>query len=271
MACVVDNLDLDQLLAMAHAVVDDAETKFIAGLGAPATVHKGPGDFATQVDLAIEAFIRAELKKLTGLPVYGEEAGGTLADTMWVVDPIDGTANYAAGNPACAILVALVHQQQPVIGLISLPFFGRRLAAAQGGPLYVNGEPQPPLQEPEEDTCQIGFGSLWCKPGSPIAREERLELLTRLTATYARVRMSGAVGVDLAYVALGIYSGAITFSPHVWDNAAGVVLIRAAGGTVTGLDGQPWHLGSAGVIAGTPATHQLISTEVAAVTSEGKE
>ncbi len=70
--------------------------------------------------------------------------------------------------------------------------------------------------------------------------------------------MHGATGVDLAYVADGILGGAITFGDHVWDYAAGVALVRAAGGIVTDLDGQPWTVTSLSAVAGAPGLHQRL-------------
>ena len=73
-----------------------------------------------------------------------------------------------------------------------------------------------------------------------------------------RPRISGSVGVDLAFVALGIYQAAVSFSPHIWDNAAGVLLARSAGAVVTDTEGGPWTLDSTGAIVGTPAAHATV-------------
>ena len=94
-------------VAFAEAAVDQVEPIFRSGLGAQPARFKGQGDFATEVDLVIEQQLRDILTQMTGIPVYGEESGGSVLDTVWVVDPIDGTANYSAGNPMAGILVAL--------------------------------------------------------------------------------------------------------------------------------------------------------------------
>lgn len=239
------------LLAIAEAVVDDCEKEFLAGLGTAERVSKGKHDFATTADLKIELMLRRELTTLTGIPVYGEEGGGSLDDpAVWVVDPIDGTSNYAAGNPMCAILVSLLFEGQPIVALCSLPTMGKRLTAFEGSPLMINGQPQPLLQAPAPEVVQIGFGSLVASSSHQFRTRLRQELLGTLAASHTRLRVTGSVGVDLAFTAMGIFAASVTFSPFAWDNAAGVLLVQAAGGQVTDLDGNPWTTESVGIVAG---------------------
>ena len=105
-------------------------------------------DFATDVDLALERQIAAALVEATGIEVHGEEFGGAAVDSswVWVLDPIDGTFNYAAGSPMASILLGLLHDGDPVAGLTWLPFTGDRYTAVAGGPLIKNGAPQPSLR-----------------------------------------------------------------------------------------------------------------------------
>ncbi|RNE49760.1 inositol monophosphatase [Corynebacterium alimapuense] len=252
-------MDARELLAIAEAVADDAEAMFLAGVGADPAALKNPGDFATEVDLAIEAYLRQALTQLTGIPVLGEESGGVLDHhAVWVVDPIDGTANYAAGNPMCSILIALLVEDQPVVALTSIPLFNRRLTAYTGSPVMVNGQPVPPLAEVDPLNAQIGFSSIASQVRSTFPSLLRQGLLAELSATYLRPRITGSVGIDLAFTAQGIFGGAVSFSPHVWDNAAGVMLMRAAGGVVTDTEGNEWTPASIGVVAGTPRAHEAI-------------
>ncbi len=251
--------DARELLAIAEAIVDDAETMFLSGVGAEASQFKQPGDFTTEVDLDIEAHLRQMLTQMTGIPVYGEESGGDLdQEAVWVVDPIDGTANYAAGNPMCAILVSLLVEEEPVVAITSLPLLRRRLTAFRGSPLHVNGRPMPCLTESPRHVAQVGFSSVASPFGSEFSSMLRQGLLSELSETFLRPRITGSVGVDLAFAAQGIFGGAVSFSPHVWDNAAGVMLVRAAGGIATDIDGNEWTPGSVGVVAGTAAAHREI-------------
>lgn len=251
------------LLAIAEAVTDDAERLFLAGFGNSERVSKGGRDFATTTDLKIEVMLRQQLTSLTGIPVYGEEGGGSLDDpAVWVVDPVDGTSNYAAGNPNCAILISLLMAGQPIVALCSMPTFGKRVTAYEGSALFINGAPQPVLDEPDPELVQVGFGSLIAGRDHTFRSTLRHRLLTKLAEDYTRLRVTGSVGIDLAYTAMGIFSAAVTFSPFPWDNAAGVLLVQAAGGTVTDLDGKPWTVAAKGVVAGTATKHAAILSTI---------
>lgn len=250
--------DLRELYNMAEAVLDTAEAMFLDGLGADPAHMKSKGDFATVVDLEIERFFREALLTVTDIPVIGEEYGGEKGQSYWIVDPIDGTSNFAAGNPMSSILMSLIVDGEPVIGLTSVPVTRQRFGAFKGSPLFVNQKAQPPVKERPRVASHVGFSSVTV-PGSSKIRQG---LLNELTKTNLRPRITGSVGVDLAYTAAGIFGGAISFSPYLWDNAAGVVLCRAAGATVTDLNGNDWTIESGGVVVGAPGSHKTIRETV---------
>lgn len=253
--------DLEVLAAIAEEVVDEADAMFTAGLGADPSELKGAGDFATEVDQEIEAAIRSMLEAETGIPVLGEEAGGTLSpELMWVVDPIDGTANYAAGNPLCAILVSLVVDHQPRLAVTSIPLLRRRFVTVEGQPVCVNGREVSPIADRDPLLTQVSVSAV-ASSSPDFPSSFRQEMLGLLTHTFLRPRITGSVGVDLALTAQGVFDGAVSFSPHLWDTAAGVAHLRAAGAIVTDLHGEEWTLDSVGVVAGTPRAHaELMST-----------
>ncbi|AGT05830.1 putative inositol-phosphate phosphatase [Corynebacterium glutamicum MB001] len=254
-------MDARGMLAIAEAVVDDAEALFMQGFGAAPAHMKSPGDFATEVDMAIESHMRSMLNMMTGIAVIGEEGGGATSGTRWVIDPIDGTANFAASNPMSAILVSLLVDDQPVLGITSMPMLGKRLTAFEGSPLMINGEPQEPLQEQSSLVSHIGFSSMASPRNTAFPVELRRDLLTELTESYLRPRITGSVGVDLAFTAQGIFGACVSFSPHVWDNSAGVMLMRAAGAQVTDTEGHPWAPGR-GVVAGTKRAHDVLLSKI---------
>lgn len=258
----MEGRDLQSLLAIAERVVDEAEAIFIAGLGADPVEIKQPGDFATEVDLEIESTVRRMLIEETGIPVYGEEAGGAYTPSaVWIIDPIDGTSNYAAGNPMCAILLSLVLDDQPRIAVSSIPMLYRRLTTIDGESVRVNRRTIPPIGDRNRLVAQIGFSSVASPIKSPFSTTVRQRMLGFLADGPMRPRITGSVGVDLALTAQGIFDGAISFSPYMWDNAAGVAHVRAAGGIVTDVYGEPWSPRSTGVIAGTPSAHaEIMST-----------
>ena len=143
----VEPQQLRDLLATAAGVLDSASAQFVAGHRADSAVEKKGNDFATEVDLAIERRVVAELTRLTGIGVHGEEFGGESLDAelVWVLDPIDGTFNYAAGSPMAAMLLALLADGVPVLGLTWLPFVGQRYTAMTGEPVLCNGDALPSL------------------------------------------------------------------------------------------------------------------------------
>ncbi|MFM1722400.1 MULTISPECIES: inositol monophosphatase family protein [Rhodococcus] len=245
------------LLAIASEVLDGARDRFVAGLGAPSAVRKGPKDFATAVDLELEKSVSAELERRTGIEVHGEEFGGPelASGDVWILDPIDGTFNYSAGLPTAGMLLALLRDGVPVLGLTWLPLTGERFAAAQGGPLLRNGVALPRLAASSLSEAMIGFGAFNIDSRGRIPGSYRFELLGQLSRVSSRIRMHGSTGADLAYAAAGILGGAVVFGHHVWDNAAGVALVRAAGGVVTDLRGDDWHVGSRSVLAAAPGVH----------------
>ncbi|WP_075692164.1 inositol monophosphatase family protein [Corynebacterium sphenisci] len=255
--------DAVALLAAAEAAVDEAAAVFRANLGADPLITKARGDFATEIDLAIERLLRDRLGAATGLPVYGEEFGGDAdSATGWVVDPIDGTTNYAAGFPACAILVALMHRGEPVVAVADLPLMGLRLTAVRGGGTRRNGE-EVTLAETPGRPVAIAFGSVIARRDGTFPRGWRQSLLSAVGESFPTIRISGSVGVDLACTAGGAFAGTVTFSPNLWDNAAGVLLIREAGGVVTDVAGRPWTPRSVGVLAGTPTVHARLREIIA--------
>ncbi len=253
----LDETDLDALVSEAAMILDEAAEPFLAGHGADSAVQKKGTDFATEVDLAIERQVVDALVSRTGIEAHGEEFGGADVDSplVWVLDPIDGTINYAAGLPTAAILLALMRDGEPVAGLTWLPFTDQRFTAVVGKPLYANGVAQPKLQPATlagsvVGTCTFDIDSRGRFPG-----RYRIAILERLSRACSRMRMHGAIGIDMAYTAAGILGAAMNFGGHVWDHAAGVTLVRAAGGIVTDLTGKDWAVGSRGVLAGSPGVH----------------
>jgi myo-inositol-1(or 4)-monophosphatase len=253
----LDETDLDALVSQAAAILDAAAEPFVSGHRADSAVQKKGDDFATEVDLAIERQVVEALKSETGIDVHGEEFGGADIESplVWVLDPIDGTFNYAAGLPTAAILLALVRDGEPVAGLTWMPFTGQRFTAVVGKPLYANDVAQPPLQPAKLADSVVGTGTFDIDSKGRFPGRYRLAILERLSRKCSRMRMHGAIGLDLAYTGAGILGGAVTFGGHVWDHAAGVALVRAAGGTVSDLHGNDWTINSKSALAGVPGVH----------------
>src|SRR4030081_2332953 len=253
----LDETDIEALVSTASAILDEAAKPFVSGHGAESAVKKKGDDFATEVDLAIERQVVEALVSATGIEVHGEEFGGADVDSplVWVLDPIDGTFNYAAGSPMAAILLGLVRDGEPVAGLTWVPFTGERFTGIVGKPLRSNGVEQPPLQFAKLADSIVGVSTFNVDSRGRVPGRYRLAVIENLSRKCSRMRMHGATGIDLAYAATGILGGAISFSGHVWDHAAGVALVLAAGGIVTNLDGSAWTTKSRSALVAAPGVH----------------
>lgn len=215
-------VDPVEALALATRVLDEATPRFIEGLGAPGVQTKSSRtDFATEFDLELERRISDELREGTGLEVHGEEYGGPPINTgtLWVVDPIDGTANYSLGIPTTGILVSLVHESQPVLGLTWLPLLGLRFTSVAGGPLRENDEIVPALPDVSIRDVALGLGSLNTGARATYPPAYRREVFEQLTLAAARTRKFGSTGVDLAFVGSGRLSAAVSFGNYAWTTA----------------------------------------------------
>jgi myo-inositol-1(or 4)-monophosphatase len=267
----LDTADLDALVAEAAVILDEVAKPFVAGHRAESAVQKKGNDFATEVDLAIERQVVEALANKTGIEVHGEEFGGADVDSplVWVLDPIDGTFNYAAGSPMAAILLGLVREGEPVAGLTWVPFTGERFTAIVGKPLRSNGVELPPLKPATLADSIVGVGTFNVDSRGRVPGRYRLAVIENLSRTCSRLRMHGATGIDLAYTAAGILGGAISFSGHPWDHAAGVALMRAAGGIVSDLAGKDWTITSRSALVGLPGVHAEILDILNAVGEPG--
>jgi myo-inositol-1(or 4)-monophosphatase len=256
----LDTADLDALVAEAAEILEAAARPFIEGHRAESAVQKKGNDFATEVDLAIERQVVQALTEKTGIEVHGEEYGGADVDSplVWVLDPIDGTFNYAAGSPMAAILLGLVRDGEPVAGLTWVPFTGERFTGIAGKPLRSNGVELPPLKPAKLADSIVGVGTFNVDSRGRVPGRYRLAVIENLSRECSRLRMHGSTGIDLAYTAAGILGGAISFSGHPWDHAAGVALMRAAGGIVTDLVGNDWTVTSPSAVVALPGVHAEI-------------
>lgn len=258
-----------ELLDIASEILDGAVAEFTSQLGAHATVHKSAKDFATDADLAIERHLTTLLTERTGIPVHGEEHGGPPLETgtAWVLDPIDGTANFSLGLPLTATNLALVRDGVPVIGLTWAPLLHQRFAAVAGGQLLRNGEPVPALQRGKLADVAIAFGNVTANGGRRFPTGWRMALLDRLAERSLRVRVLGSTAVEAAWTAVGVTGGMIAFGNHPWDTFPGACQLRVAGGVVTDIDGSEHSLASRGMLAAAPGVHEELLEAVASVGS----
>ncbi|MGF1456300.1 MAG: inositol monophosphatase family protein [Alphaproteobacteria bacterium] len=212
---------------------------------------KGPADFVTAADLKAEKTLKEDLSKAR--PGYGflmEEGGeevGTDKSHRWIVDPIDGTTNFVHGLAQFAISIALERDGQLVAGVVYNPITDEMFTAEKGKGAYLNDQRRLRVSARtslEESLIATGI-PFKGKPGfDQFARE-----LDAMMPLVAGIRRFGSAALDLAFVAAGRFDGFWERDLKPWDMAAGIVLVREAGGIVQDLDGQSEMLTKGTILA----------------------
>lgn len=225
-------------------------------------------DLVTETDGAVEQLLRGSLGALVPQASFLGEEGSPdqgLAGLAWVVDPLDGTTNFAHGVPFVATSVALCLEGAPLLGLVNLPLLDELFVAAKGQGARLNGRP---IHVSQVDALEAALVAT----GFPYRIEEHKDAILRqlalaMPATQG-VRRAGAAALDLAFVACGRYEGFFEFALNPWDTAAGVLLVQEAGGRVGVMTGpEPYRLGGPNILAANAALFaplQQLLTDAAA-------
>lgn len=225
--------------------------------------HKGSVDLVTEVDLACERAIRAVLARHTpDIPVLGEEEGGAeAAATRWVVDPIDGTTNFVHGYPFVCTSIALEVDGEPAAACVIDAF--RRVEYTAAANRGARCGDRPMRISPCSDLSEALVGT-----GFAYDRRERPDVYLRpFKAVMERcqgLRRGGAAALELALLADGRLDAFWEFNLKRWDVAAGVLLIREAGGVVTTIEGGPLQ----GLVLDTLAANPALHAQLGAVLAE---
>lgn len=193
--------------------------------------EEGINNLVTEMDMAAEEMIRRILSEGNDFVFLGEETGGNLdlSEPTWVVDPLDGTVNYAHGLPVWCVSIAAVQENEPIAGVIFNPLLDETFTAVKGGGAFLNGTPLrvSRIEEFRRSLLVTGFPyNINENPHGAIDAFD--EILRRGVA----VRRLGSAALDLAYVAAGRFEGFWEVALNPWDVAAGALLVNEAGGTV---------------------------------------
>ncbi len=230
-----------------------------AGFGAEhAITYKGEVDFVTEVDKEAEQVIREELLGI--FPTHGmlAEEGGELAgegDARWIVDPLDGTTNYAHGLPIFCVSIALERSGEVVLGVVHDPMHEEIFVAERGRGATLNGEPIKVSDTDELIRALIATGFPYDRAEVP----EALELFGRFAVTTQGMRRLGSAALDLCYVASGRIDGYYERGIWPWDLAAGSVILQEAGGKVTDYRGGVLDLEGRQIVASNGALHAAMT------------
>lgn len=187
---------------------------------------KGPQDYLTQADAAVEKLVRQRLNEAFPQDkFFGEETGGEVSQSMWVVDPIDGTANFARGIPHFCISIAYALDHAPEIGVIYDPMSDEMFEARRGAGASLNGRPMKVSAAAKMEHCQIELG--W---SSRRTNAEYVAMVGRILDAGASFRRAGSGSLGIAYVADGRSDGYAELHINSWDCLAGIVMVKEAGG-----------------------------------------
>jgi myo-inositol-1(or 4)-monophosphatase len=241
-------------------IVRSAGVIALAGFKGRDTVFrlKGPQDFLTETDGAVESHLRAEVSRAFPEDAFlGEETGGDPGDDVWVVDPIDGTANFARGIPHYCISIAFVSGDEIELGAIYNPSLDELYFARRGRGATLNGKPITVATTSAFNAACVEFG--WS------AREPNEAYIAGVAAIMdrgANVRRAASGALGLAFVADGRSDAYAELHMNSWDCLAGLLLVKEAGGRVGRFlrDGALVHGGP--VIATAPGIAKVLSEAV---------
>jgi myo-inositol-1(or 4)-monophosphatase len=237
-------------LEVAGRLANDASDVIMAtaGRGARPDGDDSPFDWVTDTDHTLERHTRRVLTgEFPDIPVFCENVDVPFeAEFRWVVDPIDGTANYVAGVPWCAYSLALVDRWGPVVGVVADPYRAQIYAAARGRGMRANGMPVRLGDQPTSTIVCTEMTRTGPWPGMG-------EFITRAAAAGTGVRVLGSKALAVAQVALGHAAAAVLHGYHEWDVAGAVALAVESGAAVLDRRGDDDPLPVDGLLVADPA------------------
>ena len=251
---------LKAAMQAAHLAADAAARIQIDGLQQARQVsHKGRYDLVTEIDQASEAAILPILHKaLPQAEILAEETANQAdrnGPLVWLVDPLDGTTNYAHGYPIFCSSIALRAKGQTLLGLIHEPLLNERFEVVRGRGAKLNGQPihTSTTRELTQSLLASGFPADRCEQP-----ETNLERFAALTMRCRGVRRGGSAAMALCYTACGRLDGYWELRIFPWDVCAGALLVEEAGGKVSQIDGSPFDGSGRDTLASNGPLHQVL-------------
>ena len=225
-------------------------------------VHKkAEHDFVTEMDVKSEQLIRRRL--LEACPedeFYGEEGGGaTSAAGRWIVDPIDGTGNYVKDIPLYTVSIAYELHGRLEIGCVYAPALDEMYLAVRGGGAFCNGKPihASTVSDPDDAIYAMSFAARL-----PEEHDHMLRVLNRMMGSCNDLRRMGSAAFDLCCAACGRTEGFFELGLHIYDIAAGVVILEEAGGKVSGWQEGEDPLKTGNICATNGLTHAFLLSRI---------
>lgn len=219
---------------------------------------KGVIDLVTEADLQAEKTILDIIRR--NFPqdsIITEEAGeyNCLPNRRWIIDPLDGTTNFAHAFPIFAISIALEIEKEIMLGVVFNPFMNEHFEAVKGMGAFLNKNPisVSVTNEIKEALLATGF------PYDVHERPQKvIRLFEKMVVRAQGIRRPGSAAIDLCYVAVGRFDGFWEERLKPWDTAAGSIIVKEAGGRVTNYDGAPYSPYQESIIAANPSIHKAM-------------
>lgn len=259
-------MDVNQLLPDVVELAKKAGAVLREGYGTAieARGKDGRHNLVTEYDIRVEGLLFDALRELVpGSGFLGEEGGAVegITDLQWVVDPLDGTVNFAHGIPIFCTSIGAVVNGQTVLGVIHHPLLNETFTAVRGHGAHLNGTPLRVSTTPSLDRAILVTGFPYNVNTNP---ERCIDQFAAIVGRGLPVRRLGSAALDLAYTAAGRFDGFWEVSLNAWDMAAGALMIEEAGGRVTHYHNRPFVLDHDSIVA----TNGLIHDELIAVLDE---
>ncbi len=223
---------------------------------------EGINNLVTEVDRLAETRIIEVIKKhFPAHSIVSEEIGELTQDSpyQWIIDPIDGTVNFAHGIPICCVSIGVKHKDEMIFGAVYNPVMDEFFFAEKGKGAFLNETPIHVSKKAEfKKACLVtGFPYKW-----PTTKEHPIKVFERFILQGLPVRRLGSAAIDLCWVACGRFDGFWEYNLNAWDIAAGYLIVEEAGGKITNFKGDPYNVFDKETLATNGLIHDEMLREI---------
>ena len=223
---------------------------------------EGVNNLVTEADHAAEkAIIETIQKAYPDHFILSEESGemATPSEYKWIIDPLDGTVNFAHGIPICAVSIGIEHHGEMIMGMVYAPFINEIYFAQKGEGAFLNNRKISVSGETDVmKSCLVtGFPYTY-----PKLHRGPLEIFSKLVTQGIPVRRLGSAAIDLCWVAAGRFDGFWEFNLSPWDTAAGEIIVKEAGGVITDFENKPFSCYQRQLLATNGHIHGALLNEI---------
>jgi len=232
---------------------------------------KGEIDIVTEADQQAESMIIAAIhNQYPDHDILAEESPATHAGSLyrWIIDPLDGTTNYAHGYPVFCVSIALEREGISILGVVFNPMLGEMFVAVKGQGAFLNDKPITVSETTELSRSLLATGFPY---DIRFTKENNMDHFESMALKAQAIRRAGSAALDLAYVAAGRFDGFWELKLSPWDTAAGCLLVEEAGGTITDLHGEGFTLTAPHIVASNGRIHGQILSVLRGVNKEAKD